>query len=256
MALAEAYPILEYDPAREALINPPRKVPAGTVPEHAVLCFFYDVVQELVAEKQPRCVLENRWEDGPHPLYVLDWAGRPLAFGNPGVGAPLAVGFLEMVIAQGCRKIIVCGGCGVLEPDLALGELVVLTAALRDEGTSYHYLPPAREVPAHPAGVAALERTLQRRDYAYRLGKTWTTDSFYRETRDLIARRRAEGCSVVEMEAAALMAVAQFREVVLGQVVYGGDDVSGPTWNHRAWQEVREVRRALFELSAEACLSL
>ncbi len=256
MGADEPYPILEYDPEREALINPLRLTPEGSVPEHGVLCFFQDAVQAMLAETSAQCVLERRWEDGVRSLHVLDWHGQPLALGHITVGAPSAVGVLEMFIAQGCRKFMVCGGSGVLEPDIELGELVILTAALRDEGVSYHYLPPAPEVQAHPEAVAALERTLRRYGRPYRLGKAWTTDAPYRETPALIARRRAQGCSVVEMEAAALMAVAQFRGVVLGQVVYGGDDVSGPTWRHRDWQYASDVRRELLRLSIGACLSL
>ena len=88
------------------------------------------------------------------------------------------------------------------------------------------------------------------------MGKTWTTDAPYRETVQKIAQRRAEGCLTVEMEAAGLLAVAQFRQVILGQVVYGGDDLSGSEWDHRAWNSRKEIRESLFWLSAEACLSL
>jgi uridine phosphorylase len=168
----------------------------------------------------------------------------------------VGAGLLEEVIAYGCRKFIVCGGCGVLAKDLAVGHLTVIRAAVRDEGVSYHYLPASREVEAHPQAVSALEATLSDKGLPYQLGKTWTTDAPYRETPDKIALRRAEGCSVVEMEAAALMAVAQFRGAVLGQVVYAGDDLSGDEWDQRGWQSRREVRENLFWLAAEACLRL
>jgi len=97
---------------------------------------------------------------------------------------------------------------------------------------------------------------LERRNLPYRLGKTWTTDAPYRETRSLVAARSQEGCQVIEMEAAGLMAVAQFRNVVLGQVLYGGDDLSGEVWDNRGWQSRRDIRENLFWLAAEACLEL
>ncbi|MCX7861359.1 MAG: phosphorylase, partial [Chloroflexus sp.] len=81
----------------------------------------------------------------------------------------------------------------------------------RDEGVSYHYLPPSREVLADTSGVRALEETFRHHNVPYRMGKTWTTDAPYRETANKIAQRKAEGCLSVEMEAAAMMAVAQFR---------------------------------------------
>jgi uridine phosphorylase len=127
---------------------------------------------------------------------------------------------------------------------------------VRDEGVSYHYLPPGREVPTHEAGVAALKATLERHGISYRVAKTWTTDAPYRETSARIAARKNEGCVAVEMEAASLMAVAQFRGAVLGQVLYGGDDLSGGEWDNRGWQSRRDVREKLFWLAAEASLEL
>jgi uridine phosphorylase len=111
-------------------------------------------------------------------------------------------------------------------------------------------------VQAEPAGVAALEATLNQRAVPYLVGKTWTTDAFYRETPSKIAARKSEGCLTVEMEAASLLAVAQFRAVTLGQVLYGGDDLSGGEWQHRGWQSRRDVRENLFWLAAEACWRL
>jgi uridine phosphorylase len=127
---------------------------------------------------------------------------------------------------------------------------------VRDEGVSYHYLPPAREAAADPAGVAALESVLRRRGLHYAVGKTWTTDAPYRETRAKMALRRSEGCIVVEMEAASFIAAAQFRGVTLGQVLYGGDDLSGEVWDGRGWTERGDIRENLFWLAAEACLAL
>jgi uridine phosphorylase len=250
------FPILEYDPAPEAFIEPTRVIRPQDVPEHCVICFFREVLEKAAAQHNAQIAVPNSWEDGPHPLYEMLYQGRRVAFFHPGVGAALSVGLLEETIAFGCRKFIVCGGCGVLARDIAVGHLVVVSSALRDEGTSYHYLPPAREVTAHPAGVAALRRVLDRRGLPYRSGKTWTTDAPYRETTAKIADRREEGCLVVEMEAAALMAAAQHRGVVLGQVVYGGDDLSGEAWDQRGWQSRAEVRESLFWLAVEACLDL
>jgi uridine phosphorylase len=110
-------------------------------------------------------------------------------------------------------------------------------------------------VTANEAAVASLVQTLVNRDLPYRLGKTWTTDAPYRETPDIIAKRKEEGCLVVEMEAASMMAVAQFRGVRFGQVLYGGDDLSGAEWDNRGWQSRSEVRENLFWLCADACLS-
>ena len=186
----------------------------------------------------------------------MHWGGQRLALYHPGVGAPLAAGLLEESIALGCRRFIACGGAGVLDRAIALGHLVVPTSAVRDEGTSYHYLPPDREVGPSAEALTALEAVLERRGCAYLRGKTWTTDALYRETAAKVRRRREEGCLVVEMEAAALFAVARFRGVILAQVLYGGDDVSGAEWDSRHWDQSLTVREQVFWLAAEACLAL
>ena len=129
-------------------------------------------------------------------------------------------------------------------------------AAVRDEGVSYHYLPPSREVTANPNAVSALVKSLDDRGLPYRVGKTWTTDAPYRETPNKIASRREEGCLTVEMESAALIAVSQFRNAVFGQVLYGGDDLSGTEWDSRQWTSKRDIRESLFWLCADACLNL
>ncbi len=216
------------------------------VPEHCVISFFGEVIDKVATGHKARVIVENRWEDGSHPLYEIEYKGQRLAFFHPGVGAPLSASLLEEVIAFGCRKFIVCGGCGVLEKEIAVGHLVVVSGAVRDEGISYHYLPPSREVKANEVAVEGLVKELAKRGMPYLVGKTWTTDAPYRETPNKIAKRREEGCLTVEMEAAGMMAVAEFRDVILGQVLYGGDDLSGETWDSRQWQSRSEIREQLF----------
>ena len=251
-----AYPILEHDPTREAYIEPSKVIRPIDMPENCVICFFKDVIDKVVEKHNAKVLVENRWEDGLHPVYEISYQDQRLALFHPGIGSALAASLLEETIAYSCRKFIACGGCGVLEKDIAPGNLIILSAAVRDEGVSYHYLPPAREVTAHKRGVSSLEKVLTKRDIPYRVGKTWTTDAPYRETPKKILKRREEGCIVVEMEAAGLMAVAQFRGVIFGQVVYGGDDLSGFEWDNRDWQSRASVREDLFWLCADACLTL
>lgn len=250
------YPILEFDSTPEAFIEPSKIIRARDLPEHCVICFFNEVIDQVIAEYDAKIVVENRWEDGPHCIYEIAYQNRRLAFFHPGVGAPIAAGLLEEAIAFGCRKFIACGGCGVLEKEMAVGQLVVVSGAVRDEGVSYHYLPPAREVTANPDALNALVKTLDERGVPYRVGKTWTTDAPYRETIKKIARRKEEGCLTVEMESASLIAVAQFRNAIFGQALYGGDDLSGLEWDSREWTSRRDVRESLFWLCADACLTL
>ena len=102
--------------------------------------------------------------------------------------------------------------------------------------------------------MAAIEKTLRRNGLDYIVAKTWTTDGLFRETRARMLSRKREGCLTVEMEAAAFFAVAQFRRVQFGQILYGGDDLSA-RWDHRNWNR-HQIRERLFALAAEACLSM
>jgi len=250
------FPILEFDPAPSAVIEPSLYHRPIDVAPHCVITFFQEVIDGLVARDRLRVVKSIRSELGRHPLYELDVDGRRLALIHPGVGAPLAAALLESVIARGCRKFVVCGSAGVLDSEIAAGHAVVLSAAVRDEGTSYHYLPPSREVEATPAATAALVEVLSERNEPHLVARSWTTDAIFRETREKVRLRRREGCVVVEMEAAALFAVARFRDVAIGQVVYAADDVGGERHDHRDWMRLREARERVFWAAVEACLRL
>ena len=255
--MRQPYPILEFDPERDAIIDPARLFkPHPEMPEHGVVTFFQDVLDGLVAQGFATEIVSLRSEMGAHPVYVHEEQGRRVALFHPGVGAPLAAGLLEEVIALGCRKLIACGGAGVLDREIATGHLVVPTSAVRDEGTSYHYLPPGREVAPSAVAVAAIEGVLRRRGVPYVTAKTWTTDAVYRETRSRMALRREEGCVTVEMEAAALFAVAQFRGIDLAQILYGGDNLDADEWDNRGWQSRSDVRKMLVQLAAEASLAI
>jgi len=252
--MTKTYPILEHDEDRAAILNPdPFRFNAGPpVPSIAVLCFFQDVLVSLVENQELKEVGYLRSEMGRHPVYRYEQGGKPVTVFHPGVGAPLAAAFLDELIASGVTKYIVCGGCGSLDRKIDAGHPIILTSAIRDEGVSYHYLPPSREVKAHPRAIDALQRVFTEAGIEYRLGKTWTTDAIYRETAGKRKLRIAEGCEVVEMEAAAFFAVAQFREIILGQVVYTGDLVVPEGWDGRSWLDRKDERRLLFDLSVKA----
>jgi uridine phosphorylase len=253
---SDEYPILEFDPSTKAVIEPANVVEARDAPEHGVICFFGDVVKSLTTEQSCRQLRSFRTVLGPLRAYEVQRSGRRVAVFLPGITAPLAAGLTDEMIARGCRKLIACGSAGVLDETLERGCLVVPTRAVRDEGTSYHYAPPSREIEAHPDAVAAIQTTLDEWYVPYVMGKTWTTDAFYRETPGRVRRRKAEGCLAVEMEAAALFALAQFRKVPLGYILWAGDDVSGAQWDSRDQYDVAMSRERVLELAIEACQRL
>jgi uridine phosphorylase len=244
---AERIPLVEDDLDQPGIIAPGAMRTHGTVPPDVVLCFFPEVLTAL-AQRHPEIAALHS-ENGRSPVYGVPLAdGRTVAVAHPGVGSPMAAASLEELIVLGGRRFTAVGGAGVLVPDLVLGHAVVVSSALRDEGTSFHYLPAGRVVEADPGGVEALVAALHAADVAHTVGRTWTTDAVYRETRTRTDRRRAEGCVAVEMEASALIAVARFRGVAFSQVLFAGDSLAGEQWDSRRWTTAAEARAALVDV--------
>ena len=258
--MKKEFPILEYDHNRAAVIMPGNLYKPVEHDGCAVLCFFWEVLRDLLAAGRLEIVATDPSEWGPVNTYLLLHKNRKLLVLHPGVGAPFAAGSLETLIARGSKRIIACGGAGVLKKEIARGHLVVPNSAVRDEGTSYHYLPAAREIDINRAALRAITDTLDNHHCPYLTGKTWTTDGIFRETPAKVAHRRDEGCITVEMECAAFAAVAQFRGVAFGQILYGGDDVSSEQWDSRDWENNivahTSVREKLFWLAVEAALAI
>ncbi len=157
--MQQAYPILEFDPTRRAVIEPAELIEPAGLPERCVICFFQEVLTQLVESGRLRKAFHQlQVELCEHPFYALEIDGQQLTVFHPGVGASLAAGLLgEAYIAKGGRTFIACGGAGVRSRDLTVGHLVVPTTAIRDEGTSYHYAPPAREAQASDVAVRNIE---------------------------------------------------------------------------------------------------
>ena len=168
------------------------------------------------------------------------------------VGCPSCAGNLDLFHAMGVDKVMFCGGGGVLDRNIEVGQLLLVDGAIRDEGFSYHYLPPSRVAHANPDVNAKIASYLDAQEISYLRGLTWTTDAIFRETPDRIARRREEGAKIVEMEQAGCLAVAQFRGFDYGALIYGGDDVSQDEWSNRNWRSRKGIRYDLVTL----CLRL
>jgi uridine phosphorylase len=249
-------PILEFDPDEQAVIEPHMVRSRLEIPTAAVLCFFSDVIQEVCVDGGARVLTELQSAHGLHPVFEVDWQGRPVAVFHPGVGAALASVFLEEIIATGCRNFVSVGGAGGLLPELTVGHVVVPSSAIRDEGTSYHYLPAAREVEPSPDALTAVRTVLEAHGVPFVTAKAWTTDAPYRETGGKVARRALEGCAAVDMEAAALFAVARFRGTRIASILAAADDLSQDEWDDRGFIPDTSVRERLFWLAVEACATL
>src|SRR5215472_275419 len=156
--------------------------------------------------------------------------GVPVAAVRMMVGAPAAALTMEEAIARGVRDVVVVGSAGSLRGDLPIGSTVLVTGAEREDGTSHHYLPAGEVVGADPGLSASLEACAAARGLRPARGRAWTIDAPYRETVDAIRRHRDAGVLVVEMEAAAMFAVARVRAVRAALIVAVSDELSQPEW--------------------------
>lgn len=227
-------PILEFDDGA-GLLAPKPPASVRRLPAHAVLCFFPDVIRGWARDGRLREVGAFSEEVGGRKIYVHGDGDQSVAVFHPGMGGPLASHCLEQGIAAGLETVLVVGGAGSLIPDFLRDDVLVVQSAVRDEGTSYHYLPPSREVLLDPIIASHLVATLAASGIPHRLGKTWTTDADFRERPQRIASRRDEGCVTVEMEAASLAAVCSHRGVRYGQMLYSGDALHEDAWQGRDW---------------------
>lgn len=250
--------LLEDDLDSVGFLSPHDVDTANTrMPERAVFCFFEEMIQKIAASPGVQLIETLVWAHGAHPVYRVEHRGEPLAVVHAGVGAPLAAGLLEETIALGGRSFVSVGGAGVLVPDLVVGHAIVVDSAVRDEGTSFHYVASSRYIDVRPDLVRVVEQTLVADDIPFVTGRAWTTDAPYREARTRVDRRvKQDECLAVEMEASALLAVAAFRGVNLVALLYAGDSLAGDNWDHRGWDDALAVREAIFWAAADVALNL
>lgn len=229
------FPIIERDTDRQAIIMPNR-AKGFSFPERCVFAFIDDSrFQRFVGEKGGRKIGEYNNINKIFDVVEINILGNPVAFCQAGVGAPVAVMMLDFLIGYGVRTVISAGCCGALVP-LALDELLVPTSAVRDEGTSYHYMEAAREIALDAEPARAIQQAISARGLHWKPVKTWTNDAFFRETKAVVDRRVAEGCSVVEMECSALQACARFRGAQFGQILFTADTLAEPDkYDERGW---------------------
>lgn len=235
------YPVCEYDTSRNPIIKPTDFL-EKTLPSKCVITFFRKELNQLVVDKNLPVIGHLHSEILDIPIYEYNISKEKICITMPFSTAPGAAGTIEELHAMGCNKFIICGGAGSVKKDSKVGEIIVPVAAVRDEGTSYHYIEPSREVECHKATADFIISGLERLGIPYTVGKTWTTDAMYRETPEMIELRRKEGCITVEMETAAFFAVSKYYDIPLAQLLYAGDDVSGEKWDNRNWDKQKNVR--------------
>ena len=165
------------------------------------------------------------------PLYKIVYKNEPIVFYNTVVGAAGTAALLEEVMALGAEEILFFGSCGALDKSIAAGHLIVPTSAYRDEGVSYHYAEASDFFDVETADK--LSSIFDELQIPYIKTKTWTTDSIYRETSRNMEKRKAMGCSVVDMECASVMSVGKHRGKNIYQFLYAADCLDSEKWDER-----------------------
>ena len=250
MIQKHAIPILEFDDNPQAVIMPNHEGLDLQLPKKCIYAFLEEEIDRYAQEVEADCVGEFVSATKTYPVYVINYKGEKVCMVQAPVGSAPAAQFMDWLIGYGVEKIISTGTCGVLT-NIEENAFLVPVRALRDEGASYHYVAPSRYIEMQIEAVSAIEQVLEQLGIPYEEVMTWSTDGFYRETAEKVAYRKEEGCAVVEMECAALAAVAQLRGVVWGQLLFTADSLADlENYDSRDWGS------EAFDKALELCLEI
>ena len=220
-----------FDNISPAKINVQRN--ENAVRADAVISTFSQEIEKyVVAHFDCEKVGEFLMACGSTSVYLLKVHGKRFGFYRTWVGAPACVAPIEeLSTVLDTDKIIHFGGAGCLDKDIVRGKIMIPTEAYRDEGTSYHYAPASDYISVK--NWETVRDFMEENHIPYVLGKTWTTDAFYRETVNNFEKHRSDGCISVEMEGSAVQAVCDFRGLEVYMFFTGGDLLDAPEWTAR-----------------------
>ena len=229
------FPNLKDKHAKDSMFTPSEfmayqkkqgKYPKFKPPLGMVFCYSIRLM-EYVLEHHKTTKVE--WFYGE--MYLLnETSGKVAIIGKFGIGSPVVSTLLEEMIAFGVKKFISIGTAGTLQKGIEIGSLVVCEKAIRDEGTSHHYIKRSKYAYASKEITNKIKKSLDTFKLRYFVGTSWTIDAPYRETIAEAKRYQEEGVATVEMEAAALFSVAQYRNVELGAIFSISDSLAGLPW--------------------------
>ena len=256
------YPILEFDEISLPVVTANKYLPpfVEMKSDRCVITYFSDVVDKFERVFKMNQEFKIRTEGVRPRVFLMQYGPfkKPVYVIPMSVGAPEAARMLEAMVALGVKKFMVCGGAGALKDQEKKykNKVLIATNAVRDEGTSYHYLPASRVISIDTRVLEVIKRVLTRESEPFEEVKTWTTDAIFRETADKVKARYDEGCNVVEMECSCYYSVAKYKKVSLGQLLYAGDSVNTDKWDYGAWHDEYEKREKLFEIATKCLLEL
>lgn len=252
MIVENEFPILEYSTERSAVINPTEG--EEPFPRLCVMTFFREVLEAFLNKYPGEIIGTYISEMKEFHAYRLRYKETDICLIQAVVASGSIAMMTDWLYGRGVEVLLCCGGCGVLA-DIPAGDVIIPVRAMRDEGASYKYLPPGRYVEVHKKPVRIFKQVLEEYKIPYIECTTWTTDGYYRETKDMVEHRIRQGCRTVEMECATMAAIAQFRNKVFGQLLYSGDILVGAgEYDDRNWNENLSAREKIFQITLEAII--
>jgi len=250
---------IEYDDSPIAVLNPwdvVKKV--ADCPSTIVTCFAENLIQYALTLYPYRIVSYIVASNGNIPLYELNIDGQKIGLILSVVGAPATVSEYEELFAMGVEHILVFGTCGVLDQSINDCQIIIPYAAIREEGTSYHYIADEDEIVVNHKTLSQMKAFFEKRHVHYLVAKTWTTDAFYRETKKKITSMKAKGCVCVDMECSALAALSQFRNKPIAQFFYSADNLDSEEYEVRSLRNEIQIdaKQKVVELAVELAVML
>ena len=226
-----------YDNTSEPIITPASFYgETRHICDIAIATFSREIYSAALAKYKNKQIDEIRAANRIKPIYLVDIEGMCVAFYLSEIGAALAAtDVIEVNWKTGADKFIMFGSAGTLDKEATSSKYVIPTAAYRDEGMSYHYAAPSDYIRIKNAD--RLARIFEQYHYPYICGKVWTTDAIYRETRELVRRRKEDGCIAVEMELAGVQAVCDYHDIELYDFLVTGDVVDQPEYTPEGLHE-------------------
>lgn len=225
----------EFDCNKKAIVDVYDLVkPIESFPKIAVSCFSRVTFERLANELNGKVIAKSNLANMEIPIFKAIYNGVEVALFMSYVGAAGCVAVIEEVFAMGADKLILFGTCGVLDASIEDCSIIIPNKAVRDEGTSFHYAKPSDEIEVNMKYIDEFVDILKEFECRYTIGKVWTTDGIYRETRGKVNSRKQAGCLCVDMECSAVAALAEFREKEVFQFFYAADNLDNETWDARS----------------------
>lgn len=203
-------------------------------PKIGVSCFSKSLINRYVDIFDAEVIAYISNANGKEPIYKIKYEDMEVALFMSRVGASACAVAYEEILAMGLEKLVLFGTCGVLDRNIEDLAIIIPNSAIRDEGTSYHYLKASDEIEVNQKYKEDFIKILNDNNISYTEGKVWTIDAPYRETRAKVLKRKEQGCICVDMECSAINAVARFRNKELFQFFYAADNLDSAKWDQRS----------------------